>query len=61
VRLIDLDLDLVLQYPSKPALLPSLRRTCPERAVDHEVEDLMFRNIVRGQTGDRMAPSIILN
>jgi hypothetical protein len=27
----------------------------------HEVEDLMFRNFARGQTGDRMAPSVILN
>jgi hypothetical protein len=30
-------------------------------AIVHEVEDLMFRNFARGQTGDRMAPSVILN
>jgi hypothetical protein len=28
VRLMDLDLDLVLQYPSKPAPLPSARQLC---------------------------------
>jgi hypothetical protein len=33
----------------------------PGEAVVHEVEDLMFRNFARGQTGDRMAPSVILN